>query len=57
LVCVKGNVGRGVVKVSAVKEEHWVIEAPAVVFDDQSQIGVAFEAGELNKDCINGHHT
>ncbi len=52
LVCVKGNVGRGVVKVSAVKEEHWVIEAPAVVFDDQSQIGVAFEAGELNKDFI-----
>ncbi|MDP6969410.1 MAG: phosphogluconate dehydratase [Gammaproteobacteria bacterium] len=52
LVCVTGNVGRGVVKVSAVKEEHWVVEAPAVVFDDQEQISKAFAAGELNKDFI-----
>jgi len=52
LVCVKGNIGRGVVKVSAVDEKHWVVEAPAVVFDDQDQIQVAFEAGELNKDFI-----
>ena len=52
LVCVKGNIGRGVVKVSAVDEKHWVIEAPAVVFDDQDQIQTAFEAGELNKDFI-----
>ena len=52
LVCIKGNIGRGVVKVSAVDEKHWQVEAPAVVFDDQDQIKVAFEAGELNKDFI-----
>jgi len=52
LVCLKGNIGRGVVKVSAVDEKHWQVEAPAVVFDDQDQIKVAFEAGELNKDFI-----
>ena len=52
LVCVKGNVGRGVVKVSAVDEQHWLVEAPAVVFDDQEQISKAFAAGELNKDFI-----
>ena len=52
LVCIKGNIGRGVVKVSAVDEQHWQVEAPAVVFDDQDQIQVAFEAGELNKDFI-----
>ncbi len=52
LVCVAGNMGRGVVKVSAVDEKHWVVEAPAMVFDDQDQIKTAFEAGELNKDFI-----
>jgi len=52
LVCIKGNLGRGVVKVSAVHEKHWLVEAPAVVFDDQDQIKGAFEAGELNKDFI-----
>ena len=52
LVCLKGNIGRGVVKVSAVDEKNWQVEAPAVVFDDQDQIKAAFEAGELNKDFI-----
>ena len=52
LVCVKGNIGRGVVKVSAVEEKHWLVEAPAVVFDHQDQIKSAFEAGELNRDFI-----
>jgi len=52
LVCVKGNVGRGVVKVSAVEEKHWLIEAPAMVFDDQEQLANSFAAGELNRDFI-----
>ncbi|WP_181870974.1 phosphogluconate dehydratase [Sphaerisporangium album] len=43
-----GNLGRAVSKVSAVKPEHQVIEAPAKVFDDQSELLAAFEAGELD---------
>ncbi|GIH96162.1 phosphogluconate dehydratase [Planobispora siamensis] len=43
-----GNLGRAVSKVSAVKEEHLVIEAPAKVFDDQLELLRAFEAGELD---------
>ncbi|MFC5829688.1 phosphogluconate dehydratase [Nonomuraea insulae] len=45
---VEGNLGRAVSKVSAVKPEHLVIEAPAKVFDDQLDLLKAFEAGELN---------
>ncbi|WP_431908190.1 phosphogluconate dehydratase [Nonomuraea jabiensis] len=43
-----GNLGRAVSKVSAVKAEHLVIEAPAKVFDDQLELLRAFEAGELD---------
>ncbi|MEQ4718402.1 phosphogluconate dehydratase [Nonomuraea sp. B19D2] len=43
-----GNLGRAVSKVSAVKPEHLVIEAPARVFDDQLDLLTAFEAGELD---------
>ncbi|WP_327085111.1 phosphogluconate dehydratase [Nonomuraea sp. NBC_01738] len=45
---VDGNLGRAVSKVSAVKPEHLVIEAPAKVFDDQLELLRAFEAGELD---------
>jgi len=48
----QGNLGRGVVKVSAVKAEHRIITAPAIVFDSQTDVVTAFEAGELDKDCI-----
>ncbi|SDR14798.1 phosphogluconate dehydratase [Thermostaphylospora chromogena] len=44
----EGNLGRAVSKVSAVKPEHMVIEAPAVVFDDQADLLRAFEGGELD---------
>lgn len=47
-----GNLGRAVMKTSAVPEENQVIEAPAVVFNNQNEIASHFEAGELNKDCI-----
>ncbi|WP_035059248.1 phosphogluconate dehydratase [Andreprevotia chitinilytica] len=47
-----GNVGRAVIKVSAVAPEHRVVEAPAIVFDEQDDVLVAFKRGELEKDFI-----
>lgn len=47
-----GNLGRGVVKSSAVKSEHHLVEAPAKVFDDQESVLAAFKAGELERDVV-----
>ncbi|MCJ8506446.1 phosphogluconate dehydratase [Rhizobium lemnae] len=47
-----GNLGKGVIKISAVKPERHVIEAPAIVFHDQQELQDAFKKGELNKDFI-----
>ena len=47
-----GNLGRAVIKVSAVPADHHVIEAPAIVFDAQEQLLAAFKAGELERDFI-----
>jgi phosphogluconate dehydratase len=47
-----GNLGRAVMKVSAVSSEHRVVEAPARVFDDQDGLLKAFKDGELNKDVV-----
>jgi phosphogluconate dehydratase len=47
-----GNLGQAVIKVSAVKPEHRVIEAPAKVFHSQQGLQAAFKAGELNGDMI-----
>jgi len=47
-----GNLGRAVVKVSAVKPEHWRIEAPARVFEDQAELEAAFRAGRLDEDFV-----
>ncbi|MGR2853726.1 phosphogluconate dehydratase [Vibrio vulnificus] len=47
-----GNLGKAVVKVSAVKEEQRVIEAPALVFQCQHEVEAAYQRGELNRDCI-----
>ncbi|MGR5269729.1 phosphogluconate dehydratase [Vibrio astriarenae] len=47
-----GNLGKAVVKVSAVKEEQRIVEAPAVVFQCQHEVEAAYQRGELNKDCI-----
>ncbi|MGF1527217.1 MAG: phosphogluconate dehydratase [Candidatus Competibacterales bacterium] len=47
-----GNLGRAVVKTSAVKPQHRVVEAKARVFDDQAQVIQAFKAGELNRDVV-----
>jgi phosphogluconate dehydratase len=47
-----GNLGRSVIKTSAVKSEHLVIEAPALVFDDQQAVLAAFKAGQLDRDTV-----
>jgi len=47
-----GNLGRAVIKTSAVKEEHRVIKAPAKVFLSQDALRVAFENDELNHDFV-----
>jgi phosphogluconate dehydratase len=48
----EGNLGRGVIKVSAVALEHQIVEAPAVVIDGQDQLQPLFESGALNRDCV-----
>ncbi|MFV0294245.1 MAG: phosphogluconate dehydratase [Paracoccus sp. (in: a-proteobacteria)] len=48
----EGNLGRGVIKVSAVAPERHVIEAPARVFTDQEQVKAAFKAGEFTEDTV-----
>jgi len=47
-----GNVGNAVIKISAVKPERHVIEAPAKIFHDQSGLQDAFKAGELDCDFV-----
>ena len=48
----QGNLGRAVVKVSAVKTQHRVIEAPAAVFESQAAVIAAFKAGDLDRDVV-----
>ncbi|MCW2829268.1 MAG: phosphogluconate dehydratase, partial [Marmoricola sp.] len=47
-----GNLGRAVIKTSAVRSEHRQVKAPARVFDEQADFLTAFEAGELEGDFI-----
>lgn len=47
-----GNLGRAVIKTSAVKEAHRVVRAPVVVFEDQNEVKARFDAGELDRDFI-----
>jgi len=47
-----GNLGRAIIKTSAVAPDRWTIEAPARLFDDQDQVLAAFKAGELDRDCV-----
>ena len=47
-----GNIGRSVIKTAAVAEEHFIVEAPAIVFDEQLDLISAFKRGELEKDFI-----
>ncbi|MEL0193401.1 MAG: phosphogluconate dehydratase, partial [Halieaceae bacterium] len=47
-----GNLGRSVIKTSAVDEAYWHVKAPAVVIDSQHELQQLFESGELEKDCV-----
>jgi phosphogluconate dehydratase len=48
----KGNLGRSVIKTAAVADDQRVIEAPAIVFHEQSDLIKAFKLGELEKDFV-----
>ncbi|WP_333607031.1 phosphogluconate dehydratase [Arsukibacterium sp.] len=52
LEVLSGNIGRAILKTSALREGTEVIQAPAVVFHSQHELDAAFKAGDLNKDCI-----
>ncbi|WP_370869994.1 phosphogluconate dehydratase [Phenylobacterium sp.] len=48
----KGGLGRAVIKTSAVKDANLIVEAPALVFEDQDDLLEAHKRGELNRDFI-----
>uniref|UniRef100_UPI0038B65E93 phosphogluconate dehydratase n=1 Tax=Sediminihaliea albiluteola TaxID=2758564 RepID=UPI0038B65E93 len=48
----QGNLGRAVIKVSAVADKHCSVEAPARIFTEQDALRLAFEAGELDRDVV-----
>ncbi len=52
LQLLEGNLGRAMIKTSAVDPEHQVIQAPALVFNSQEQVMQAFQAGELERDFV-----
>ena len=52
LKLLRGNLGRSVIKVSAVPEDRHVIQAPARLFDSQEALHQAFDAGELDRDVV-----
>jgi phosphogluconate dehydratase len=52
LKVLKGNLGKSVIKVSAVKADNMIVEAPAKIFNDQSELQTAFKAGELTGDFV-----
>ncbi len=47
-----GNLGRAVIKVSAVKPQYRIVEAPAIVFNSQEEFLHAYKAGELERDFV-----
>jgi phosphogluconate dehydratase len=52
MILVSGNLGRAVMKISAVKEEHRIVEAPALTFDSQEDFMHAYSAGRLDRDFV-----
>ena len=52
LTLLTGNLGRAVIKTSAVPADRHVVEAPAIVFDTQEALQAAFKAGELERDFV-----
>lgn len=49
---IRGNLGRGVIKLSAVQPEHWQVTAPCRIFDSQQAFVAAFENNEFRQDMI-----
>lgn len=47
-----GNLGRSVIKVSAVKAPHRMVEAPAIVFNSQEDFMHAYKDGKLDRDFV-----
>jgi len=52
LKLLQGNLGRSVIKISAVPDDRHIIEAPCRVFDSQEALHQAFGAGELDRDVV-----
>ncbi len=52
LKLLRGNLGRAVIKVSAIPDDRHVIEAPAIVFSAQEELLAAFKAGQLQRDFV-----
>jgi phosphogluconate dehydratase len=52
LKLLSGNIGRSVIKTSALKKEQLFIKAPAIVFNSQEELQSAFKNGELEKNFI-----
>jgi len=52
LMLLQGNLGRAIVKTSAMSDEHFTLQAPCKVFESQDGLSDAFKAGELNHDFI-----
>ncbi|MGV4793048.1 phosphogluconate dehydratase [Rhizobium sp. F40D2] len=52
LKMLRGNLGKAVIKISAVKPERHIIEAPAIIFHSQQELQDAFKDGKLNRDFI-----
>ena len=52
LKMLSGNLGRAVIKISAVEESRHIISAPAIVFENEAGVKDAFAAGALDRDCI-----
>jgi len=48
----QGNLGRAVIKISAVKPQHRLVEAPVAIFNDQQDLMDAFKAGDLHRDVV-----
>ena len=52
LKLLEGNIGKSVIKISAVKSDKRVVEAPAIIFDSQSALQQAFKDGKLERDFV-----
>ncbi|TLU74331.1 phosphogluconate dehydratase [Lichenicoccus roseus] len=48
----QGNLGRGIIKTSAVDHDRWTIEAEVAIFEDQDDVVAAFLAGKLDRDVV-----